>query len=325
MKSSAALVLLSTVFLASCAASPPEPEQDSAPAPVAPAVQGPEIVVSNSILGSVVSDIVECAIGDSRSVTVLMPLGTDPHDFQPSSEQVATMVRAEVVVANGLGLETGLEGGLQAAREDGALVLELAPLVDPLEWSEIGEHDHEGHDHGSEEFDPHFWMDMSRMALAAGILGDTLAEVTGDDTYAECGVQVGGGINDAEADVIEVLAVIEPEKRLLVTGHESLGYFAARYDFEVIGVVIPGGSTLGAPDSQELARLVDVVRDNGVSAIFGNSASNPAVLEALAQEAGGVDVVELYIESAGPEGSGAEDYAGMMLENARLIADALSG
>lgn len=290
----------------------------------APAVTAPEVIVSNSILGSVVREIVMCAAGDDSSVQVLMPLGTDPHDFQPSSEQVADMVRAEVVIVNGLGLETGLDAAVSAAREDGAVVLEVASLVDPLPWIEVGDHDHEGHDHGSEEFDPHFWMDMERMAIATEKMGDVLLEHTGEPVFADCSLTVAKAIRDAEQEVTTVLNALAPDQRLLVTGHESLGYFAERYDFDVVGVVIPGGSTLGAPDSRELAQLVDVVRANEVPAIFGNSASNPAVLEALAQEAGGVRVVELYIESIGAPGSDADSYVGMMLTNARLIADALS-
>ena len=314
--------------LVSCAQAPelespvPEPviEEESVDFVAAPAV-----VVSNSILGSVVSDIVACASGAISSVQVLMPLGTDPHDFQPSSEQVADMVQADVVVVNGLGLETGLDAAVEAAKDDGAVVIEVAPLVDPLPWAEVGTGDHDDHDHGGEEFDPHFWMDMNRMAIASEVMGDALAENKGEAVFAECGISVADTIRTAEEEVEGILEALGPDQRLLVTGHESLGYFAARYGFEVLGVVIPGGSTLGAPDSRELARLVEVVRDSGVPAIFGNSASNPAVLDALAQEAGGVEVVELYIESIGEPGGDADSYVGMMLANARLITDALSG
>lgn len=325
-----AWVLASVISLAlvSCA-QVPQPESPS-PEPVVEEdttefVTAPAVVVSNSILGSVVSDIVACAARETSSVDVLMPLGTDPHDFQPSSEQVVDMVRADVVIVNGLGLETGLEAAVEAAKEDGAVVLEVAPLVGPLPWTEVGTGDHDDHDHGGEEFDPHFWMDMSKMAIASEVMGDALAQNTGENVFVECGVSVAGSIRSAEEEVKGVLDTLGPDERLLVTGHESLGYFAARYDFQVVGVVIPGGSTLGAPDSRELARLVEVVQESNVPAIFGNSASNPAVLDALAQEAGGVEVVELYIESLGEPGGDAGTYIGMMLANARLITDALSG
>jgi zinc/manganese transport system substrate-binding protein len=305
------------------------------------------VVVSNSILGSVVADILVCAEGDSSAMTVLMPLGTDPHDFQPSSAQVALMVGADLVIANGLGLEQGLEGGFDAARTDGARVLEVAEFVDPLLWrteeveddhghdddhaDEVDDHagddDHaeseEAHDHG--EYDPHFWFDMNRMALAATVMGAELAEVTGDEIYNTCGAEVQEGIVETEKDVIEILEAIPADHRALVTDHEAFSYFAQRYDFTIVGVVIPGGSTLGAADSKALAALVSAIKDNNVPAIFGNASLNPALLEALAAEVGGdVQVVDLLVESLGGPGSHAETYLELMTTNATLIAEALT-
>jgi zinc/manganese transport system substrate-binding protein len=110
-----------------------------------------------------------------------------------------------------------------------------------------------------------------------------------------------------------------------VTDHDAFGYFSEAYDFEVAGVVIPGGSTLAEPSSEEFAGLVEVVREAGVRAVFANTAHRTVLIEALCAEVGDVAVVELYVDSLGAEGSGAEDYAGMMLTDARLVAQALSG
>jgi len=127
-----------------------------------------------------------------------------------------------------------------------------------------------------------------------------------------------------DAEVREILAAVPPESRLLITDHAAFGYFARTYDFEVLGVVVPGGSTLAEPSSAELAGLAQIIRDTGVRAIFANKADTTALVDALAAEVGQVEVVELYVGTLGPEGSGAEDYATMMLTNARLIAAALS-
>ncbi len=129
-----------------------------------------------------------------------MPVGADPHDFSPSSEQVATIVNADVVVANGLGLEEGLADALEGASADGATVLEIAPMVDPIEFGGAQHSDEDGAEHSDDEgehtdeegaahsadddhrsLDPHFWHDASRMAEAAEMIGVELAEVTGDD------------------------------------------------------------------------------------------------------------------------------------------------
>ena len=123
----------------------------------------------------------------------------------------------------------------------------------------------------------------------------------------------------------DILAAVPTDRRVLVTDHDALGYFADAYDFEVAGVVIPGGSTLAEPSSAELADLVQTIDAEGVSAVFSNTANSTALVDAVATEAGTqVEVVELFIGSLGSPGSGADTYAGMVTTNAQLIADALA-
>ena len=288
-----------------------------------PTVTGPvDVVATTTVLGDVTEQIVTCGGGD---VTVLMPIGTDPHEFTPSSEQVAQLVRANLVVANGLGLEEGLAQALESAESDGARVLTIADKVDPIEFG--GHDDHaegDGHDHGSQ--DPHFWMDMNRMADAAQIIGDELAETTGDAAYAECGTQVADDIRAAETEVRTLLGGVPADRRILVTDHDALGYLADAYGYEVVGTVIPGGSTLGQPSSADLADLVATMRAEGVTTIFSGVGNPAAVADAVAAELGDdVQVVSLYEGSVGEPGSGAETYIGMMKANASAIASALQG
>lgn len=288
-----------------------------------PTVTGPvDVVATTTVLGDVTEQIVTCGGGD---VTVLMPIGTDPHEFTPSSEQVAQLVRANLVVANGLGLEEGLAQALESAESDGARVLTIADKVDPIEFG--GHDDHaegDGHDHGSQ--DPHFWMDMNRMADAAQIIGDELADTTGDAAYAKCGTQVADDIRAAETEVRTLLERVPADRRILVTDHDALGYLADAYGYEVVGTVIPGGSTLGQPSSADLADLVATMRAEGVTTIFSGVGNPAAVADAVAAELGDdVQVVSLYEGSVGEPGSGAETYIGMMKANASAIASALQG
>jgi zinc/manganese transport system substrate-binding protein len=289
---------------------------------------------TTTMLGNVVDDIMACAGGTAQT---LMPVGADPHDFFPSSEQVASLVDADLVVANGLGLEEGLSDALDGAAADGATVIEVAPLVDPIEFGggghseEEGEHaEEEGEhaeedDHGHGSMDPHFWHDVARMAEAAEMIGAELAEVTGDDTYAACGSEVHDALKETDQEVRDILAAIPDDRRVMVTDHDAFGYLADAYDFEVAGVVIPGGSTLAEPSSAELAELVETIQAEGVPAIFSNTADSSALVDAVAAEAGTqVEVVELFVGSLGPDGSGADTYTGMVTTNAQLIADALS-
>jgi zinc/manganese transport system substrate-binding protein len=335
----AAFALLSSSLLvvAGCSATEQEegleaPSSDQAAAPAV--AEGPSVVVTTTILGSVVGDILTCAVGSDSSMTVVMPIGADPHDFQPSSEQVAAMSTAELVVANGLFLEEGLVSVLESLETDGVNVLHIAELVDPLPFAESHGDDHADHDDHADEladehehgdFDPHFWFDMERMATAAELIGSELASATGVGDYEDCGVSVATDIRSAEADVVAVLQVIPEESRVLVTDHDAFGYFADRYDFHVAGVVIPGGSTLADPSSRELAELVEVIERENVPAIFANTATGSDVVASLAAEVGrDITVVPLFVGSLGGPGSGAEDYISMMVLNASLIADALT-
>jgi len=128
----------------------------------------------------------------------------------------------------------------------------------------------------------------------------------------------------ADEDIAATLSAVAPNRRLLVTDHDSLGYFADRYDFEVVGVVIPGGSTLGDPSSGELAELIEEIEEAGVSAIFGETTQPSALAEAVAAELGSdVQVVSLYTGSLGEPGSGAETLIEMLQANAESIAAAL--
>lgn len=259
------------------------------------------VVATTTVLGDVVSNIV----GPDVTVDVLMPVGVDPHDYRPSSQQVAAIARADLVITIGGGLEEGLEDVLEAARNDGVRVLELIPLVDPIVRN------------GRE--DPHFWLDPQRVVSALGWIAEELsalgAETPGLGSYTDQLLQ-------AHSDIEAILSVIPLSSRKLVTNHDSFAYFADRYGFEIIGVVIPGGSTLSDPSSADLASLVKVIEREGVRAIFAD-ASQPALLaETIADEIGhSVTVVALYAGSLGEPGSGAATLLEMMLFNASRISE----
>ncbi|MDO5496023.1 MAG: metal ABC transporter substrate-binding protein, partial [bacterium] len=178
------------------------------------------------------------------------------------------------------------------------------------------------HTHSHSGDDPHFWLDATRMGRAAHLIGEELTARTGTADYASCGAYLAHELQLLDAQVREILEPIPTENRKLVTDHAAWGYFTAAYDFEQVGVVIPGGSTEAEPSSADLARLVETIREIGVPAIFSNNAGTTRTIGSVAGDAG-TTLVELYEGSLGPAGSGAETYQDMMLTNARLIADAL--
>lgn len=288
------------------------------------------VVATTTVLGSVTADIVECAGG---TVQTIMPAGADPHDFAPSSAQVAEIVKADVVVTNGLTYEQGLIGALDSARSEGTTVIEVGDFINPIEFGAGGhadgeekkddDHGHEEDDHGHGDLDPHFWFDMNRMADAAELIGSELA-LKGGAKYSECADTVATEIRAAESEFRAIIDTIPADRRILITDHEALGYLAEEYDFEIAGTVIPGGSTLGEPSSADLKELVEIINAEGISVIFTNSSEPTVLADAVAAEANSdVDVVVLYVESLGAPGSGADTYVTMMLTNAQLLADAL--
>ena len=335
------------------------------------------VVATTTMIGDVAQRVVSC-VDPEAEVKTLMPPGADPHEFAASSKEATELVKADLVLATGFGLEGGLTDVLENARQDGANVVELAPGVDPIEFGGHADHDdtdhddhddtghddhddtghddhddtghddhddhghddhddhghddtdhddhghddHAGHNHGTH--DPHFWLDVSRMAKAAQLMGDKLSEASGDDAYATCGTTVHDELMDTHEEVSKKLEAVPEDKRVLVTDHDAFGYFAEAYDYEVAGVVIPGGSTEAEPSAREVADLVQTIEDAGVHAIFANTASKAPVIEAVRKEVGGdLEVVSLHVGSVGEPGSATGTYEGMMLDNAELISKTL--
>ena len=263
------------------------------------------VVATTSILG----DIADGVVGEEGEVEVLIPIGADAHDFSPSSQQASKLAEADLVLANGFGLEAGLENVLTSVEDAGVRVLELAPLVEPIEFRDGGP-------------DPHFWMDPVRVGDAALLVASAL-----DDHHPggwqERAAAYAGEMEATDQKIEGLLSSVSQDQRELVTNHEAFGYFADRYGFEILGVVIPGGSTLAEPSSAELADLVEVMNESGTSAILGETTQPSSLAEALAAELGDVEVVEVFTESLGGPGSGAATLQEMLLTNAARISEAL--
>ncbi len=343
-----ALLLVLTLGAAACGGSPSVPDavadagqagagggdaaagagQDDA---VSDADEGLSVVVTTTVLGSLVSDVV----GEDGTVEVLMPVGADPHGFAPSAAQTTAAEQADLIVANGLGLEEGLVPLLDAAAADGVAVLTATDHVDLLEPGTDDdehaddehaddEHADEAHDHG--EGDPHIWFDPDRMADVVVALGAALTDVDDTVDWESRAAAVAEDLRALDAELADTLAAVPDDRRVLVTNHEVLGYLADRYDLQVVATLIPGGGTLAEPSASALEDIIDVVRDTGVPAIFAETSSGSRLAEVVAEEVGAdVQVVELYTESLSEPDGPAATYAAMMRTNVQRIADALAG
>lgn len=273
----------------------------------------PTVAVTTSLLGDVVANLV----GDAAEVVTIMPAGADPHDFQASAQQVAELRQADAAIANGGGFEEGLVGVLESAADDGLPVFEALSATEAIPA---------GGGHGGSS-DPHFFADPTRVADAAAGIRDFLADnVPGlaDEALADRSTSYIDELRALDAEVEALLAEVPPEDRILVTNHDVFGYFADRYDFEVLGTVIPAGSTSDAASGGNLSDLADTIRAEDVPAIFADRSSADELASTLAAEVGDVEVVELFTESLGGPGTGGDTYLDMMRTNARRIADALA-
>ncbi len=300
-------------------------------------VDAPMVIATTSIWGDVVANV---ACDGAAEVETLIPPGGDPHGFEPSLQDRGRMENATLIVANGLGLEEGLEDTIGAVEEAGTPVFRITDHVSTIEFSmtteaaghdehedeghdEDEDHDeHEGHDHSGD--DPHVWFDLVRVTEALPALSQALAAEAGLDAGAidHCVAEYRSELIALDAEIEEILAPLHPEDRLLVTNHDALGYFAESYGFRLVGTVIPGGSTMGTTSPAELQELVELINETGVAAIFSESTHSSDEAEALGREAG-VQVVSLNTGSLGPVGSSTDTYIGFMRTNAQRIAESL--
>ena len=193
-------------------------------------------------------------------------------------------------------------------------------------------HDDE-HDHAHADEDPHFWFDPLRTADGVGLIAEAIAEVDERLDAEEWLSRADAYATELEALDAEMTAMFEtiPDaNRVLVTNHDALGYLAVRYDFEVLGTVIPGSSTQAEADARGFAELVETVERAGVEVVFADNTDSTVLAEQLASEVVGrgdldVEVVELYTGSLGEPGSGADSYLGMLRTTSMLITEALGG
>lgn len=281
------------------------------------------VIATTSILG----DIVQNVAGDCVTVEVVMPPGTDPHDFELSARDAAGLREADLVFSFGLGLEESLHDALEAASEDGVTVVEVAESIEALPFAD-DEHSDEAGDDEHSDLDPHVWQDPARMAEVVATIGTTLTESGACDgtPVSDQAEEYAATLRALDTEVAERYATIPEDHRLLVTNHEAFGYLADRYGLEILGTVIPSGSTLAEPSAADLADLVALIEETGVPAIFGETTDSAALLEALADEIGRpIEIIELHSDSLSDSESGAGTYVGLVRTNAELITDALAG
>jgi zinc/manganese transport system substrate-binding protein len=331
------LLLLAPLVVAACG-----PDEEDAS--TTPAVQ-----VSAST--TQIADLAANVAGDRAEVRGILAANSDPHDYEPQPSDAEALLDADLLIASGGDLDLWVEDLAEGSGAD-APTIELIESVETIEGGhhheedeqpedghsdeeEHGKDDDHGHsdeeEHGKDDehaegeaaADPHWWQDPTNAILAVEAIRDALIDVDpeGADDYEANADTYIEQLTALDSGIAECIEAVPAEERKLVTSHEALGYFADRYEIEVVGAALPALTTQAQPSAGETAELVELIEDEGVSAVFPEAGLNADLEEAIAGDAGVTVGGELWADTLGPEGSGAETYVDAMAANATTMVE----
>lgn len=261
---------------------------------------------------SVIGDWAQTVGGQWVEVRVLVPSGSDAHTFAPTAADSAGVAKAALIFQNGLGFEPWLDDLYQASGSTAKRIT----VTDGLAALQ-----------SAEGIDPHMWHDAQRAAQMVQAMAAALeqADPAHAEAYRANAEAYLAQLNELDAWIVTQVNTVPPAQRQLVTTHDTFGYFAQRYGFEVLGTILPTSTEGAAPSAQALAALAEAVRASGVQAVFAENVSSNGLLEQVAAEAGVAVVASLYTDALGPVGSEGETYLSMMRFNVATIVGALGG
>ena len=270
----------------------------------------PRVLATESFLG----DIAQNVAGSRIKVETLLPVTVDPHEYQPKPQDVTRLAQAQVLIVNGLGYETWLQKTLDSLGGQRQVVVATAGLVPDPDPSGV-------HPEG----DPHMWMNPLNTINYVDQIRDglTQADPAGKDIYARNADAYIASLQGLDRWVKDQVGQLPLERRLLVTNHDALGYFANAYDFKIAGAVIPSVTTDASPSAQQLAGLIETIKSSGAQTIFLDIGENQELAQQIASETGVKVITDLYVESiSGPNGP-APTYIDMIKHDVTVILDAL--
>ncbi|MBL6965983.1 MAG: zinc ABC transporter substrate-binding protein [Anaerolineales bacterium] len=304
------LALLTVILLASCASPAPEAESASG-------AEALTVVATTTIIGDVVSQVG----GEHIQVAVLLPVGADPHSFDPTPQDVAKMADADIIFANGVGLEAFLDNLIESAGAAERVVYLDEGIELLARAGDTDEHEDEGHE--DENGDPHLWTDPNNVIVWTHTITRTLNELdpAHATAYSENADAYAAELMELDAWIREQVAQIPAENREIITDHTLLGYFVDEYGFNQVGAIVPGYSSMAEPSAQELAQIEDAIASLGVQAIFVGNSVNPTLAERVAADTG-VQLIFFYTGSLSEAGGEAGTYLDYMRYNTTAIVEA---
>ena len=276
-----------------------------------PASQKIPVVATTSILADVVSRVG----GDRVDVTSLVPPGANEHEYQPSPRDIAAVTDAALVFEVGLGLEEFME----------TIILNAGTQIEPVTVSE-GITTLEFSGGGDEHFsaDPHVWLDPANVIVWVQNIESALSayDPAHSDVYSANSAAYIEELQSLDQWIVEETSLIPPGNRLIVTDHMLFGYFAEKYDFTVVGAIIPSYSSAAEASAQDLAALEDAITQYGVKVILVGNTVNPSLASRIADDTG-IRLVQFYTGSLSEADGPASTYLDYMRYNVNTIVDAM--
>jgi ABC-type Zn uptake system ZnuABC Zn-binding protein ZnuA len=293
------LLITGFLLLTGCHPSPTSP-----PAPEEGRLR---VLTSTSFL----ADIAQNVAGDRFLVESLLPLGVDPHAFQPKPADAAKVAASHVMILNGADYEQFIEPLLTNVGGEHVVINASSGLTPRPSTSE------DGHQAG----DPHFWLDPNLVITYVENIRDGLiaADPEGSEIYSSNAESYIKQLQELDLWIQSRVDTLSPEERLLVTNHEALGYFADRYGFTIVGTVIPSLSSEASPSAQEMAALVERIKASHAIAIFLDASDNPALARQIAEDTKVKVITDLHLESLTSSSGPAPTYIEMMKNNTNII------
>ena len=271
---------------------------------------------------NLVADTISIIGGDAIEIIGLLPRGVDPHSYELTTGDLQSIHDAHVVFINGAELEETMVPTLANSGSEVPIVslsegLNLRTLGGPQSVDDRSE------DHAS-GVDPHVWFDPTNVIgwsqtaqLALGSL-----DPQNESIYQRNAQSYGDELNILDAWIMEQVSTIPEERRVLLSDHESFGYLADRYGFQVVGSVIPSFSSSASVSAQELADLTDTLRELDVKIILVSTTTNPALAESIAADTG-AEVISVYVGALSPPDGPASTYIELMRFDLLTIVGAL--
>lgn len=302
MVRSLALILALATLLAGCA-------RLGGLGPVAGGDRGLSVVATNTFL----ADIAQNVAGDRLKIASLLPVGVDPHGFEPTPSDVRRVADCDVLIVHGQGLEDSLSGLLSTSRRPNATTVEASAGLVPKQRGQGG------------EADMHYWMDPNlALTYVENIKkGFSAADPDGAGIYEANARAYSQKLKDLDAWIRGEVSTVPPGRRLLVTNHEELGYYADRYGFQVVGAVVPSVNPESSPSAQSLAGLAEQIKKTGAPAVFLEEGDSRQLAEQVARESGAKLAPGLYTHYLSDPKGPAPTYVDMLKYDTTVIVQAL--